>query len=140
MTIVPHDCGARVSGRQRVAGMTVVLGDPLFSSDFYCPLYPSIYRSLLRAWQEYHTQRGWQTVIFPSKGCRFVFGSHPPLPSPRVGLRPQRAPGALVGEGRLPEIRPSSNICTMEIGKCYKLELFTNPSSTPTPLPQGTVC
>lgn len=41
MMIVPHDHRARGSGRQLVAGMTVVLGESLFSDDFYCPLYPA---------------------------------------------------------------------------------------------------
>lgn len=41
MTIVPHDHRARGSGRQLVAGTTVVLGESLFSDDFYCPLYPA---------------------------------------------------------------------------------------------------
>jgi hypothetical protein len=59
MTIVPHDHRAHGSGRQYVAGMTVVLGESLFSSDIYCPLYPGVYRALLQAWQEYSTPWGW---------------------------------------------------------------------------------
>lgn len=41
MLIALHDHGAPGSGRQLVAGMTVVLGESLFSDDFYCPLYPA---------------------------------------------------------------------------------------------------
>lgn len=92
MTIVPHDHRARASGRQRVAGMTGVLGDSLFSSDFYCPLYPSVYRALLRAWQEQRTQWGPQTLIFHPRGCRSVCGPHPSLPWLCMVLRPRERP------------------------------------------------
>lgn len=90
MTIVPHDHRAHGSGRRCVAWMTVVLGDSLFSSDFYCPLYPGVYRALLGAWQEYRTRWGWQALIFQAP--------HPSCPSLCVIRRPQGAPGALGGE------------------------------------------
>lgn len=71
----------------------------------------------------------------PGRGCRCVLGSHPSLSSLCVVLRPQGAPGALVGEGWLPESRPSGSICTTEIAKCCRLELCTNVSPHPAPLP-----
>ena len=100
MTMVPHDHRARGCSKQRVAGMTVVLGDSLFSSDFYCPLYPGIYRALLRAWQEYHNGGAGRPRCCKSRCCRPAFASHP-SPSPRlcVILRPQGAPGVLTGQG-----------------------------------------
>lgn len=57
--------------------MTGVLGESLFSSDFYCPLYPGVYRALLQAWQEYRTPWGWPTLIFQSQSCRSILRSHP---------------------------------------------------------------
>lgn len=57
--------------------MTVVLGESLFSGDFYCPLYPGVYRALLRAWQEYYTWWGQEALIFQLQCCRSILGSHP---------------------------------------------------------------
>lgn len=98
MTIVPHDHKTRGTGRRRVAGTPVVLGDSLFSSDFYCPLYPGVYRALLRAWQEYRTRGGWQALTFqaPYGTCLRV---HPSGPSLCVTRRTQGAPGTLVEQG-----------------------------------------
>lgn len=75
MTIVPHDHRAHGSGRQRVAGMTVVLGESLFSDDFYCPLYPAftgLCSGLAGIWYT-------EGPAYPS--CRPVLWVHPPAKS-----------------------------------------------------------
>lgn len=99
MTIVPHDHRARGSGRRRVAGTPAVLGDSLFSGDFYCPLYPGVYRALLRAWQEYRTQWGRQALILQSPHSSCVSGAHPSRPSLWATPRPPGAAGAPAGQG-----------------------------------------
>ena len=77
----------------------MVLGDSLFSGDFYCPLYPGVYRALLQAWQEYCTRWGWQALIFQSSSCRCISGSHLSCPSLCGISGPQGVPGAPVGQG-----------------------------------------
>lgn len=59
------DCASRSQGSRfrHAAQMTVVLGEPLFPSDFYCPLRHSVYRALLLAWQERHARRGWRVSV-----------------------------------------------------------------------------
>lgn len=130
MTIVPHDHRARVSGRQRVAGMTLVLGDPLFSSDFYCPLYPSVYRALLRAWQEYRTRWGRQPSIF-HQGAADPSLSLIHRVQVFVWYLVQGAPGALVGEGWRVGAR-STGIPTQAI--CFVLVCCPRPGDTANPV------
>jgi hypothetical protein len=79
MTIVPHDHRARGSGRQRVAGMTVVLGDSLFSDDFYCPLYPAFTGLCSRPGR--NMAHGGAGGPADPRSCRPVLWVHPPARS-----------------------------------------------------------
>lgn len=77
--------------------MTVFLGESLFSDDFYCPLYPGIYRALLWAWQEYGTRRAgageWGMLHILAVMLQTVLWVHPPtrslcdiqIPEPQCG-------------------------------------------------------
>lgn len=78
MTIVPHDHRARGSVRQLVARMTVVLGESLFSDDFYCPLYPA-FTGLCSGPGRNTAHGGAGGPADPS--CRPVLWAHPPARS-----------------------------------------------------------